>query len=120
MLPCKRRKHFAETGRRGNGHEHGAKWEPKLFPKWSQNGSLGGPWPKLCDFGRFREEVVFSIFLIREKSVDKSLKIKPGSSRGAPGKAWHQEANPEPVPRRGKGGGETAWDRFSEILNSEF
>ena len=116
MLTCRRRKNFAETGRRGNGHENGAKWEPKWLPKWSQNGSLGGPWAKLCDFGGFREDVVFLIFLIGDKSAEKSLKIRPGSSRGAPRNARVQNTLAGPVPKEG-GREETGSEVcFSEIL----
>ena len=96
MLPCRRREHFAKKGRRENGHQKGAKWEPKWLPC--------SPWAKLCDFGGFREEVVFLIFLIGEKSADKSLKIRPRSSRGAPGNARVQKRSAEPVARRGEGG----------------
>ena len=104
MLPCRRREHFAKKGRHGNDHQKCAKWEPKWLPKWSQKGSLGGPWAKLCDFGGFRGEAVFLIFLIGETSADKSLQIRPRSSRGAPRNARLQKALPEPVPRRGEGG----------------
>ena len=100
MLPCRRRKHFAKKGRRGNGHQKGSKWEPKWFPKLSQKGSLGGPWAKLCDLGGFRGEAVFLIFLIGEASADKSLQIKPGSSRGAPGNVRVQSGGAEPGGRR--------------------
>ena len=47
VLPCTRRAYFAKTARRGNGHEQGAKWEPKWLQKWSQHGSLGAPLAKL-------------------------------------------------------------------------
>ena len=65
ILPCRRREHFAKKGRHGNGHRQGANIEPKWLPKWSQNGSLGGPWAKLCDFGGFREKAVFYVFFDR-------------------------------------------------------
>ena len=43
------------------------------------------------------------IFLIGEKSADKSLKIRPGSSRGAPGNVRFTYTDAEPGARRGKG-----------------
>ena len=65
-------------------------------------------WAKLCDFGGSQEEVVFYDFLTGEKSADKSLKIRPGRSRGSPGDARGENADAGPVPRRGgKGEGNT-------------
>ena len=46
----------------------------------------------------------FYDFSSGEKSADKSLKICPGRPRGSPGDARSENANAEPVPRRGEGG----------------
>ena len=45
MLPCRRREHFAKTGRRGNGHEKGCqkggRKAAKTEPKWLLGRTLG-------------------------------------------------------------------------------
>ena len=46
VLPCGRRAYYAKTGRRGNYHEKGLKWEPTCC----QNGAKMDPWGVI---GRF-------------------------------------------------------------------